>query len=190
MRMFNKSLFSVSALLALGALGCGDSGEESNTPVNQPDSGPGITTMDGGINLNQCQTVFGITGKLCTQANGQQGYQTCVNNMPQGPCNPISFGGDGGVGQLPFDGGFTLTDGGIKIGDATINIEAGTLKCPASFQCSPLGSGAGLPASYCTADGIFPPACTTPGSACMVGTANGSCQAVPLIGNGCIVPCN
>jgi hypothetical protein len=196
MRMFNKSLISVSALLALGALGCGDNAEETPAPVNQPDSGvSGGGGMDAGININGCNTLP-IVGsvKLCMQPNGQNGYQTCVGGVAQGAFNPISFGGDGGATQLPFDGGFTLTDGGIKIGDATIPLDSGlfTGPCPAPFQCNTtLGAFASLVGAppgggVCTKDtaNIFsadfqPPACTASGQ-CDLGAQKGMCIANPL----------
>jgi hypothetical protein len=194
MRMFNKSLISVSALLALGALGCGDSGDDTpNTPVNQGDSGVGGGTgMDAGINLNQCQTVFGITGKLCTQANGQQGYQTCVGGVPQGACNPISLGGDGGTtGQLPFDAA-ALFDGALP------QLEAGAIKCPTGYKCGILAQGFGA----CVEENAqplpivniaFPPSCTTAGTSCSLGSESAQCQAVPgfdFLGTFCTKICN
>jgi hypothetical protein len=210
MQMSKKSwLIAMTAVAGLGVIACGGD-EEDTTPATTPVG----STTDGAVQSSAGDAAIGSFGgdagmgcmmfpivgsvKVCTQASGQPGYQTCTNGVPQGSCNPIMLpgsagdggaaAGDGGsaIGQFLGDSGLGFTgDGGIMIGDASINIEAGTLKCPSGLECNSLiGSFTGG-ISACTMPGaLLPDSCSGSG-ACMVGTAKGSC-----LSGFCVAPCN
>jgi len=174
MRMFKNSLtVSMSALLAMGALACGDdTTDPTPAPTPTPDAGPVGTGMDAGA----CPAA----GRTCNTATGQIGFQSCANGV-YGACTAIPIP-DGGIGNL-FDAA-ALFDGGIP------QIEAGTIKCKDPLMCSDAFKGIVGNLSLCVENGqTLPPSCTTAGGACMVGSASGSCQNF-LITNVCVIPCN
>jgi hypothetical protein len=143
-------------------------------------------------------------GAACTLASGAPGYQNCfptpscidrntVNNFLDGGIQTLL---DSSIGQILADAGLNigLSEAGFTVGDATIQLEAGTLKCPSGFMCSSIGAAAGLPISACADPSMavfgitLPPACTAMGP-CTVGGAQGTCQNI-VVGMYCVVPCN
>lgn len=219
MRPVLSSLQTSILALSLGATGlvfagaCGDDEEPANNnnswnpndpnnpnnPGGGQDAGTGNNNQDAGNGgQSQCITVPGsnLAGVPCTTSTGEGGFQLCSSGVPSGECKTAaeligSVFGDGGLGGLFGDAGFPFPDGGIPVPD-------GGLQCPDTYECSNLiGSliGAIVPQfanfSICTEAGaITPPACDTPNASCSLGSAAGTCQMLPLIGNVCVIPCS
>ena len=203
--------YSLSAVfLCFIASACGaEGGGPSGSPG--PDAGPSpvvVGGVDSAVPLVQDAGVdAGPTcqlGASCTLPGGAAGYQNC---FPSPSCidrNTVSNFLDagiqglleGGIGQVLAEAGLNIGigEGGITLGDASIQLEAGTLKCPTGFMCSSIGAAAGLPISACADPSMavfgitLPPTCAAPGP-CMVGGSPGTCQNI-VVGMYCVVPCN
>lgn len=201
---------SLSSLLFLSLLvsACGGDDNAGAQPTLNADAGPVVTAsndagapavQDAGFDAGPtCQL-----GASCTLPGGALGYQNCFPTPSCVDRATVDNFLDGGlqtlldssiVGQLLGDAGIGINEAGFTFGDATIQIEAGALKCPTGFMCSSIGAAAGLPISACAdpSAALFgvtlPPTCTAAGP-CMVGGMAGTCQNI-LIDMYCVVPCN
>lgn len=191
--------------LAAGALAmaCGeedDTGGEE-TPLGNVDGG--TPDAGGGLDAAMCQTFQGRTGALCAD---RLSFQECTNGVPSGPCISLlsqlpeaALSGEGGftlpeaaIGQFLPEAG--LFEGGLPDG-ALSNLPA----CGSAFECSSTSLVAGFAKSFTMGLGLCskkgdaigaPPTCTTTADCTTAGLANASCTMLPLVGMGCIQPCN
>jgi hypothetical protein len=205
----------MSGLAALTlATACAD--DPATTPATGFDAGVVAATPDSGAavvpgaDASQCLTTQFGTGAQCTLPGGGFGYRMCNNGVPYGDCMSLlpeggigailgeagigAIFGEAGIGAIFGEGGIgsILGDSGITLGDAGLNLEAGTIKCPAPLSCLDTFKSLTGGLSACGKMGDFlPPAgnCTGPSGACKIDTASGTCAGAIGI-NACVIPCN
>jgi hypothetical protein len=192
------------AVSLLGLAACGDGGDREDPTAQAPTPPPAIATdaaagvgpvgsVDAGVGTASACTI----GMACRLPNGASGVMSCLGApVCVDPGQVVSGLLDSGIvnglldSGLLLDSGISFGDGSIMFGDASIPLEAGTLKCPEQHECSQLGAALGLPISACVKSGeALPPTCLAAGMGCMVGTNSGSCQDF-ILAKVCITPCN
>lgn len=91
--------------------------------------------------------------------------------------------------SLPGGSAIEISDAGssIRIGDAEVAIPA--TQCPDGPTCGNVGAAIGIALSYCSDNGITPPACSGMADCTALGFKLATCGMSPLGGMACLQIC-